>query len=751
LLAKEGAKKILLTGLPEQHHRFSGGLTWRRPQVKSCTWFKVFARALSTPPTLTSSLRRHRVFASFHRCYPANYIAQMALDKGDSEQVSSMKRTGMPGSETNLHAPTSGAIDGNSLENGDSGLESDSIKTSEAVNDTILQLTAQGDTNESYAEILEKVKTTPWPSLAEELFRKERKEGDLALRSKQAVLHLTWTEMRISLLETELQNLQSEIRDLPNDFKVSPRKQKCLVHKFVLKRSTIDEFRTTPYSKDLPTQERPALEVLVIDYLPPLETGTKDEFQMQSRRSTGLLGFDNNPVGTQQVPERLRIRSLPLIAHLEKICRETLTDACCWRVSISTEAAPVVLLRPFKLLIHYEEEIRRSVQEVHALLRANEGVETAMKGDCKGIEFEYKDLYQALKLLIEFLDIDLKPTLDLRQNIRDGTATLIEYADLWHLFKLGDIVLSRLNRSQAFKVVNIAGGRDKLGPLLRNPEEKPKKPKPVLGFTVDCCSICFDGTEYVPKLERFSIRKFAGPRLITSLQVYPLRFEDVPKAAEEAFLTQGRQYLELTRSPFTHRAFKGKTLDEPPQELDAQVIVDATLAVNTNAEWRLTGRVTEEDLCGDELRETHMAPFCEHGSRQEGCCGSDYIFKDLNMNRSKLDPFREDHGGLFGPRSAREVETDCMLLPNWVYAFALRSRQWVTIKMADLSEVQFENDFDELMFSESHKRTILALVETHENEITTPDTRNSTVGAVLDLVRGKGTGLIILLHGEPGR
>lgn len=80
----------------------------------------------------------------------------------------------------------------------------------------------------------------------------------------------------------------------------------------------------------------------------------------------------------------------------------------------------------------------------------------------------------------------------------------------------------------------------------------------------------------------------------------------------------------------------------------------------------------------------------------------------------------------------------------------LRSRQWVTLNIGDLSEVQFENNFDELMFSSSHKQTIVALVETHENARTSPTQGPRSVGPALDLVKGKGAGLIILLHGEPG-
>lgn len=268
---------------------------------------------------------------------------------------------------------------------------------------------------------------------------------------------------------------------------------------------------------------------------------------------------------------------------------------------------------------------------------------------------------------------------------------------------------------------------------------------------MDCCSLCYDGTNYVPVLEKVLIRRFHGRRPITSLEVFPLKFDRDSEVRYREFETQGRRYLSLTRVPFSHHMFRGKTIDEPPQQLDTQVIVDVTLAINSEPDWQLRSRVSVEDFTKFDERETRMPAVCHHGPEWEGHCGSDYVFKDLNMRHSGIIPANSDHGGLLRPRKAEELtQEDIILLPNWVHAFVLRSRQWVTLNTGDLSEVQFENNFDELMFSSSHKQTIVALVETHENARTSPAQGTHSVGPALDLVRGKGAGLIILLHGEPG-
>lgn len=354
---------------------------------------------------------------------------------------------------------------------------------------------------------------------------------------------------------------------------------------------------------------------------------------------------------------------------------------------------------------------------------------------------------------MKFLDVDLKPTFDLRRAIKEGVATEIEYGDLWHLFDLGDTVISPNDKTQAFRVVNFTGGRDLLSTRIPSDDNRRQKSSRmgVGGFAVDCYNLCFDGTDYVPVLKKFLIRKYHGRRSITSLEVFPLKFDEDWEARYREFEAQGQKYLSLTRKPYSHHIFRGKTIDEPPQQLDTQVIVDVTLAINDEPDWQLGSRVSIEDLTPIDERETLMPPACHHDVDAEGHCGSDYVFKDLTMRHSRINRSDSDLGGFIRPRRAEDLkQEDIILLPKWVHAFVLRSRQWVTLNTGDLLEVQFDNNFDELMFSPSHKQTIVALVETHENARISPTQGPRSVGPALDLVRGKGAGLIILLHGEPG-
>lgn len=581
----------------------------------------------------------------------------------------------------------------------------------------------------------------------------ELKRGQLDAQAWQASLHTILTNERLLEIERKLRRLEAEVRKLPEGFDYNKNMIHAPVCKPVIKRSFADEFRITDQTRRLPPDEKYALEVLVSDSFQDARHGAENESaQGIKRRPTGLLGQEaGKSVGTL-VPERLRIRSWFLISHLEGLSRETLSTYRTYDVT-AMAASPLVILRPFKLLFKYEKAIRDSVEEVEKKVKEAEGKEEDhpdRKGTFSNIKFRWADLLRELKLLVEFLDVDLKPTFELRQSILDGTIKEIDYDDLWHLFELGEVLVTKGKKDQAYRMVNYAGGRD---PLVWNMENERDRVPPLNGFMVDCCSVRFSGTEYVSHLHKFLIRRYAGRRAVSLLEVYPLRLDPDADALRERLLAQGRYYLEATRQPFYHRMHRGRTLDEPPQDLEGQVIIDTAMALNAEPEWVPTSGVKPDDLSQKDLRETKMVPWCEHSIHDEGCCGSDTVHKDLTMATYLSNPFLRDYGGLSGGRSADELGDDMLLLPNWLHGFNLRLKKWATFKMDDLTDVPFDNDFNKLMISPDNKETILALVETHEKSRGGYGAKGTSqsVGTSLDLIKGKGTGLIILLHGEPGK
>lgn len=64
-----------------------------------------------------------------------------------------------------------------------------------------------------------------------------------------------------------------------------------------------------------------------------------------------------------------------------------------------------------------------------------------------------------------------------------------------------------------------------------------------------------------------SVNRFRGAQAINSLAIYPIIFDTSAANVKKDLLARGKQFLELTVSPYAHKMLIGKTLDEPPEEV----------------------------------------------------------------------------------------------------------------------------------------------------------------------------------------
>ena len=295
-------------------------------------------------------------------------------------------------------------------------------------------------------------------------------------------------------------------------------------------------------------------------------------------------------------PERLRICSRPLGAILHKMI--LLED-------LRYGAAPyVVFLRPFKLLVLYETEIREALKDLEKKWQSKEitfQTEKSSKpkpGDQEDEGEKFKDLedreiessapepaadtvvetdtleaLENLRLLVEFLDNDLKSTFDLRKQIKSKEAGSIAFADLWHLYEHGQEVRTPEEKLQIFKVTRFAGGRDLLTDSL--PSNSRGIPSSCFeredcngAFFVECYSYDFDGTHYGPVPRVFEIRRYEGFKDITSLQVFPWCFDPEHKMKRFQLGQRGEKFMALARVNKTaHKTYCGLSLDEHAEEV----------------------------------------------------------------------------------------------------------------------------------------------------------------------------------------
>jgi hypothetical protein len=368
-------------------------------------------------------------------------------------------------------------------------------------------------------------------------------------------------------------------------------------------------------------------------------------------------------------------------------------------------------------------------------------------------------------MLIGVFDSDLKPMFDLRREIKEGTLTHIAFEDLWHLFQIGQDVRTNEDESQVYRVVRWTGGRPRHGPppppgsihTIRTETYSPN-------FRVSCTYLDFDGHFYAPVYKTFVIRKYEGEKEIKSLPIFPIVFGPNYVEFRKRLAVRGDLWLQLTKpGQSMHKHYTGLTLDLPQAyevcpvvapvpmpdtrlhvcQIDSQIIVDPKMAMLHFFNLSQPGDInlTEHDH-GETADEPEMAYSYDP---------SMIVHQDYAWDIQYEQAFFKDHKSwLVHTTDADEVDDeDRILLPPHVLGFVLRSRKWARFNVDLIQPVKYTSGFDALVLPDGHKETVRALVATHARLPAMPE-KSSLAEHSIDLVRGKGEGLVILLHGAPG-
>lgn len=167
-------------------------------------------------------------------------------------------------------------------------------------------------------------------------------------------------------------------------------------------------------------------------------------------------------------------------------------------------------------------------------------------------------------------------------------------------------------------------------------------------------------------------------------------------------------------------------------------------------------RIGITNLAEHNLRETYeetVNPTVTNGvCSEDGCCDNECVHKDYDWELQREAQFFEEHKTILEPTTDPEDidDEEKILLPPYVYGFVLRSRKWAMFDIDLIREVDYTSGFEDLVLPAGHKETVRALVANHSR--VSGLKRGLCQGEMsMDLVKGKGKGLVILLHGAPGK
>ncbi|KAF4542890.1 AAA family ATPAse [Lasiodiplodia theobromae] len=203
----------------------------------------------------------------------------------------------------------------------------------------------------------------------------------------------------------------------------------------------------------------------------------------------------------------------------------------------------------------------------------------------------------------------------------------------------------------------------------------------------------FDGTFKMDEMKiKIDVKDFKHmPRDITSLEFYPIRYAE---RVRQRLMTRGHQFWRCRKSAYV--AYTGLDMNQETSYDNTRFLVDVR---------------TYHTMHG---KDDSMLMYCSESAQ----------LPDAFMDRD-LPP---DDG------------TFIYLVPASIYGFDIQEKKWVNLQVDNIHQLKWNTEaFDALAIDEDSKELINALV-------------NNKIAAekATDMVRGKGNGLIILLHGGPG-
>ncbi|KAK8039917.1 hypothetical protein PG993_008328 [Apiospora rasikravindrae] len=101
--------------------------------------------------------------------------------------------------------------------------------------------------------------------------------------------------------------------------------------------------------------------------------------------------------------------------------------------------------------------------------------------------------------------------------------------------------------------------------------------------------------------------------------------------------------------------------------------------------------------------------------------------------------------------SAKLPDAYTILLPPGIYGFFLKEKKWVHLLVALVKPINWnKGSFDRLVLPRRTKNLIKGLVIVHKRKMDKSLMQNQNNAKQDDIIAGKGSGLIMLLHGGPG-
>ncbi|ROV88968.1 hypothetical protein VMCG_10160 [Cytospora schulzeri] len=294
---------------------------------------------------------------------------------------------------------------------------------------------------------------------------------------------------------------------------------------------------------------------------------------------------------------------------------------------------------------------------------------------------------EQLKLLLGWIKTTFELEIAAYEKCMSSELKAIAYDKIWTVFQPGTIVHAQhLKLNRAFSVADHWYDADD----AENP-----------AFNISCSFVDYDGDRLGTRRIILEIPKYTGVREIRKQDIKPLELLENADEVREELMARGRKFEQYAMGQHFMQ-YAGLGFKRHPDCPNKYIRFDAS------------GRVMVD------VKTYHRLD------------ANDAIW---------VYSFDKDHDG------NKLTDEDRLITNAMVRGYSLNAKRFLELCIDNLSEIQWNtNCFDELVLDATTKKTVQALVSTHSQKREPCDDKDTFD----DIVKGKGKGLVCVLHGPPG-
>ncbi|KAH0611205.1 uncharacterized protein H6S33_011632 [Morchella sextelata] len=396
-----------------------------------------------------------------------------------------------------------------------------------------------------------------------------------------------------------------------------------------------------------------------------------------------------------------------------------------------------------------------------------------------------KTLIQHLTILTKYIESDYAPTVKRLYPLLQHQE--ITFDLLWALFLPNTLVHTTCAGSNESRCLKLDWGEQK---------ESLERGK---FFQLDCHYIDYDGKTFGKANAVLEIEEFRGARRIDSLGVFPLAYHDEEEKIREKLIERGRKFLSL--KGMHYKFYKGLAFFKRKKgvvrlNVHGRVMIDPSTFRRINPNYRMSPvketlhsstnslgndddseneNDDDDDYCGGGRDDDEEAEINTPNNNVKSKPNPEAVLKrallgkpqrsyitgpdgklnlkllggvaDMAAAKKKL----QENGKVNEKQGLKEdlipeemTEEELLLCSPTVLGFSFGDKLWAEFAVDRIMEIEFNNDaFDSLVLPEAQKTIVRALVESHTGN------KDSKV-TFDDVIKGKGKGLVAVLHGRPG-